>query len=66
MNKVFYIGDIVEMKKEHPCGTNRWEVIRLGADIKIKCCACSRIVMIPRSQFEKNVKKILVSNAPAE
>lgn len=64
MNKIFYIGDIVEMKKEHPCGTNKWEIIRLGADIKIKCCACNRIVMIPRSQFEKNVKKVLQQNIP--
>lgn len=62
MIKTFYLGDIVEMKKQHPCGSNEWEVIRIGADIKIKCCNCSRIVMIPRSKFEKDVKKIIKQN----
>ena len=59
MNTEFNIGDIVEMKKGHPCGNNQWEVIRVGADIKIKCCGCNRIVMIPRVKFIKEVKKIL-------
>lgn len=64
MAKVFYLGDIVEMKKEHPCGSKQWEVIRLGADIKIKCCGCDRIVMLERSKFEKDVKKIIKQNIP--
>ena len=59
MEKSFNLGDIVEMKKEHPCGSNEWEVIRLGADVKIKCCKCSRLVMLPRNKFVKDVKKIL-------
>jgi hypothetical protein len=62
MSKSFYIGDVVEMKKGHPCGSNSWEIIRLGADIKIKCLGCGRIVMLPRNKFEKSVKKILKSN----
>lgn len=62
MNKEFNIGDIVEMKKGHPCGNNQWEIIRLGADIKIKCGGCGRIVMIPRIKFSKEVKKIVKSN----
>lgn len=62
MQKDFNIGDIVEMKKQHPCGSKEWEVIRLGADIKIKCCGCSRIAMIPRLKFEKDVKKIVKQN----
>jgi hypothetical protein len=66
ISKVFYIGDIVQMKKEHPCGSKEWEVIRLGADIKIKCCGCSRIVMLPRQKFEKDVKKIIKQNAVEE
>ncbi|WPC41905.1 DUF951 domain-containing protein [Clostridium sp. JS66] len=66
MIKNFYLGDIVEMKKGHPCGGNAWEIIRLGADIKVKCCNCSRIVMIPRSKFEKDVKKIIKQNVPEE
>lgn len=55
----FNIGDRVEMKKGHPCGSNEWEIIRLGADIKIKCCKCGRLVMLPRSKFQKDVKKVL-------
>ncbi|WP_446898151.1 DUF951 domain-containing protein [Clostridium sp. LBM24168] len=59
MKKTFYIGDVVEMKKGHPCGSNSWQIIRLGADIKIKCLGCGRIVMLPRNKFEKSVKKII-------
>ena len=59
MVEAFELGDIVEMKKEHPCGTNLFEVTRLGADIKIKCCKCERVVMIPRSKFVKGAKKIV-------
>lgn len=54
------------MKKGHPCGSNEWEVIRVGADIKIKCCNCGRIVMLERSKFEKSVKKILKQNVPED
>ncbi len=56
----FNLGDIVEMKKTHPCGTNNFEIIRIGADIKIKCVGCGRIVMIPRRKFQKDAKKIVV------
>lgn len=66
MEKVFNLGDIVELKKQHPCGSKNWEVIRLGADIKVKCCGCGRIVMLPRSQFEKDVKKIVKQNINEE
>ncbi|WMJ80087.1 DUF951 domain-containing protein [Clostridium sp. MB40-C1] len=66
MSKEFFIGDIVEMKKDHPCGSKEWEVIRLGADIKIKCLGCNRIVMIPRNKFEKGIKKIIKQNKPEE
>ena len=45
------------MKKPHPCGSYQWEVIRVGADFKIKCVKCGHIVMIPRVKFEKSVKK---------
>nr|WP_279286430.1 DUF951 domain-containing protein [Clostridium cadaveris] len=55
------MGDIVEMKKQHPCGSSNWEIIRLGADVKIKCVGCQRIIMIPRSKFEKDVKKVIES-----
>lgn len=62
----FYLGDIVQMKKQHPCGSYEWEVLRLGADVKIKCVGCGRLVMLPRSKFQKGVKKIIKSNAPEE
>ncbi len=61
----YKLGTIVQMKKQHPCGSYQWEVIRLGADIKIKCVGCGRLVMLPRSKFEKDAKKIL-SNTAAE
>ncbi len=47
------------MKKEHPCGNNRWQITRIGADIKIKCCQCQRSVMLERVAFNKKIKKVL-------
>lgn len=52
------LGDKVIMKKGHPCGVNSWEVIRVGADVKIKCLGCGRIIMLPRAEFIKKLKKI--------
>ncbi|WP_347861825.1 DUF951 domain-containing protein [Salimicrobium sp. PL1-032A] len=60
MEKNYGLNDIVEMKKPHPCGENRWKIIRLGADIRIKCEGCGHSVMIPRREFDKKMKKILV------
>lgn len=53
------LGDVLELKKGHPCGTNRWEVIRLGADIKLKCLGCGRVVMLPRTKVERRIKRFL-------
>ena len=53
------IGTKVIMKKQHPCGTNEWEITRVGADIKIKCINCGRTVLIPRIDFNKKLKKII-------
>ncbi|SDW77102.1 hypothetical protein SAMN05421781_2318 [Marinococcus luteus] len=55
----FDINSIVEMKKQHPCGENRWRIIRMGADIRIKCEGCGHSVMLPRKEFSKKVKKVL-------
>ena len=63
---MYDLGDLVEMKKPHPCGTNRWEITRMGADIKIKCTNCGHIVMLSRREFEKNLKKVLVHQADAD
>ncbi len=60
MNELTYdVGTIVMMKKGHPCGENSWEIIRVGADIKFKCTKCGRIIMMPRVEFNKKIKKIL-------
>ena len=58
-NKDYKLGSIVIMKKQHPCGTNLWEVVRLGADIKIKCINCGRTILLPRIEFNKKLKKII-------
>ncbi len=60
-NKNYDIGTRVTMKKLHPCGANCWEIVRLGADVKIKCLNCGHMVMIPRVEFNKKVKKIISS-----
>lgn len=57
--KEFSLHDVVEMKKPHPCGENKWEIIRMGADIRIKCLGCERSIMLPRSEFNKKLKKII-------
>ena len=59
MEKNYKLGSIVVMKKQHPCGTNEWEIVRLGADVKLKCVNCSRIVMISRIDFNKKLKKVI-------
>ena len=58
-NKEYTLNDKVIMKKGHPCGANEWEIVRLGADIKIKCIKCNRTIMIPRIEFDKKIKKIV-------
>lgn len=58
----YNLKDIVEMKKSHPCGTNSWEIVRLGADIKIKCLKCNNIIMMTRREFNKKMKKIIEKN----
>lgn len=55
----YKLNDIVIMKKQHPCGTNKWQIIRVGADIKIKCLHCGRSIMMPRIEFNKKLKKIV-------
>jgi len=50
------MGDVVRLKKKHPCGSYEWEVVRLGADIGIKCLKCQRRVLLDRSVFERRVK----------
>ena len=60
MEKEYKLGSIVTMKKEHPCGENKWEIVRIGADIKIKCLKCGRTVMLSRIDFNKRLKKVII------
>ena len=59
MEKEYKLGSIVIMKKDHPCGTNEWEITRIGADIKIKCINCGRSIMLSRIEFNKKLKKVI-------
>jgi len=59
MDKNYDIGSLVVLKKGHPCGENLWEVVKLGVDIRIKCTKCGRIVIIPRIDFNKKIKKVM-------
>ena len=52
------LGDIVTMKKTHPCGSRDFELTRLGVDYKLKCCGCGREFMIPRIKAEKSIKSV--------
>ena len=52
------LGDIVKLKKQHPCGSHEWEVLRIGMDFRLKCTGCGHQIMMPRKQLEKNVRGI--------
>ena len=52
------VGDIVKMKQAHPCGSSEWEVLRTGIDFRLKCRGCGHMIMIPRTQAEKNIKDV--------
>ena len=54
-----FLGDLVQMRKTHPCGSDEWSVIRIGADIKIKCLGCGHEVMTPRHKAEKNIRSVI-------
>lgn len=53
------VGDVLTMKKEHPCGDKRWLVLRTGMDFRLRCMGCGHEVMGPRSKFERNIKTVL-------
>ena len=54
-----HVGDVLELKKQHPCGSRRWLVLRVGMDFKLRCEGCSHELMLPRCKAEKSVKKWL-------
>ncbi len=51
------VGDVIRMKKKHPCGSDEWEVLRVGADFRLKCAGCGHQIMTPRKNVEKNMRK---------
>ncbi|MGN0468212.1 MAG: DUF951 domain-containing protein [Acutalibacteraceae bacterium] len=53
------LGDVLIMKKNHPCGFNEFDVIRTGMDFKLRCRKCGHVVLVPRKKAEKNIKKII-------
>ena len=59
MQKDYKLDSIVMMKKPHHCGSNEWKIIRIGADIKIKCVSCGHVVMLSRLDFNKKLKKVI-------
>lgn len=61
----FSIGDVIKMKKAHPCGCNEWEILRVGMDFRLKCKGCERQVMVPRKLVEKNFRGF-VENSSCE
>ena len=59
MQNNYKLGSKVIMRKQHACGTNKWQIIRTGVDIKIKCVNCGRTIMLPRVEFNKKIKKVV-------
>jgi hypothetical protein len=52
------VGDIITLKKQHPCGSKEWKVLRVGMDFRLKCLGCDHMVLVPRNKIEKNIKSI--------
>ena len=66
MIETFSLGDRVILKKPHACGENLWEIVRVGADVKLKCIACGRVVMLDRLEFLRRAKKLVPSGKDEE
>jgi hypothetical protein len=61
-----FVGDILEMKKEHPCGSRQWKVLRVGMDFRLRCEGCQHELMLPRKKVEKSIKRIVSMSAEAD
>ena len=59
------INDILTMKKPHPCGEKRWQVLRTGADFRLKCLGCGHEIMVPRLKAEKNIRNVIREENPS-
>lgn len=53
----YVVGDVVQFKKKHPCGSDQWKITRYGTDVKLQCVGCERLIMIPRVELHKNIIK---------
>ena len=58
------VGDLIQTKKNHPCGSNTFKVLRVGMDFRIRCVGCGHEVMLPRAKIEKNIKKVIRPDRP--
>ena len=58
-NLHYEVGDIVKLKKQHPCGSFQWEILRIGADFRLKCTGCGHQIMIPRPTVVKSTKELI-------
>lgn len=58
MNRAFEVGDVVKLKKKHPCGSFEWEILRVGADFRLKCMGCGHQIMVARKIVERNAKDL--------
>lgn len=61
-----HVGDVLKMKKNHPCGSSEWTVLRVGMDFKLRCQGCGHEVMLPRSKAEKNIRKVFRDGVPVD
>lgn len=59
---MYALNDIVMLKKPHACGTNKWRIVRMGMDIRLECLGCGHRILMPRRDFEKRLKKVLVKS----
>ena len=64
--QMYHLGDIVRMKKPHPCGSSEWEILRTGMDFRLKCQGCGHLVLLPRPKFEKMVRAVVKTAAEQE
>jgi hypothetical protein len=64
-NADIHVADVVQTRKAHPCGSDRWQVYRVGADIGLRCLGCGRRVMLTRREFNKALKRVIGPAAPA-
>lgn len=63
MHIKLFLGDIVRMQRGHSCGENRWEVTRVGMDVRLRCLGCGRSLLLPRPEFEKHLQGFIFSRA---